>query len=40
MYFYNAVMSENGVQAAALFGLAELSEPVLLILTEQRRWKT
>jgi uncharacterized protein YfaS (alpha-2-macroglobulin family) len=30
MYFYNAVMSENGVQAAALFGLAELSEPVLL----------
>ncbi len=30
MYFYNAVMSDKGVQAAALFGLAELSEPVLL----------
>lgn len=30
MYFYNAVMSDNGAQAAALFGLAELSEPVLL----------
>lgn len=30
MYFYNAVMSGEGVQAAALFGLAELSEPVLL----------
>ena len=30
MYFYNAVMSEKGVQAAALFALAELGEPVLL----------
>ena len=30
MYFYNAVIAEEGVQAAALFGLAELSEPVLL----------
>lgn len=33
MYFYNAVMSDKGVQAAALFGLAELSEPVLLDLS-------
>jgi len=30
MYFYNAVMTEKGVQAAALFALAELGEPVLL----------
>lgn len=30
MYFYNAVMSEKNVQAAALFALAELGEPVLL----------
>jgi len=30
MYFYNAVMTEKAIQAAALFGLAELGEPVLL----------
>jgi len=30
MYFYNTVMTEKGVQAAALFALAELGEPVLL----------
>ena len=30
MYFYNAVMTEKAVQAAALFALAELGEPVLL----------
>lgn len=30
MYLYNAVMSEKDVQAAALFALAELGEPVLL----------
>ncbi|MGI6085743.1 MAG: Ig-like domain-containing protein [Acetivibrionales bacterium] len=30
VYFYNAVMTEKSVQAAALFALAELGEPVLL----------
>ncbi len=30
MYFYNALLSDKNVQAAALFALAELGEPVLL----------
>lgn len=30
MYFYDAVMAEKDIQAAALFALAELGEPVLL----------
>lgn len=39
MYFYNAVMSNEGVQAAALFGLAELAEPVLLDLNRAAQVK-